>query len=93
MANLRSAIKRIRQTKKRTPRNSAVRSRARTFVKKATHLLSEGRLEEASQAALQAISALDRAVTKGVLHGNNAARRKSRLMKKLNQARASAGEQ
>ena len=90
MANLKSAIKRIRQSKKRELRNSAVRSRARTFVKKVSRLLGEGRIDEAAQTAQQAVSALDSAVTKGVLHKNNASRRKSRLMKKLNQARSSA---
>ena len=88
MANIKSAIKRIKQSKKREARNSAVRSRARTFARKVNRLLVEGRVDEANQAALDAMSALDRAVTKGVLHCNNAARRKSRLMKRINQARS-----
>ena len=88
MANLKSSIKRIKQSAKRELRNSAVQSRARTTVKKVNRLLAEGRLDEATQAAALAASALDRAVSKGVLHKNNADRRKSRLMKKINGARS-----
>jgi small subunit ribosomal protein S20 len=51
-------------------------------------LIAAGRLEEAEATARQATSALDRAAQKGVIHKNNAARRKSRLMKRLNQAKA-----
>lgn len=88
MANLKSSIKRIRQSKKRELRNSAVQSRARTAVKKVNRLLAEGRVDDAVEAAAQAASALDRAVSKGVVHGNNADRRKSRLMKKIKSARS-----
>ncbi|MFQ5886791.1 MAG: 30S ribosomal protein S20, partial [Anaerolineae bacterium] len=49
-------------------------------------LIAEGKLEEAAQAARQAMSALDKAAVKGVIHKNNAARRKARLMKRLNLA-------
>ena len=62
------------------------RSRARTFVKKTDRLIAEDKLEEAAQAAQQAISALDKAAVKGVIHKNNAARRKARLMRRLNLA-------
>lgn len=62
------------------------RSRPRTFIKKADRLIAEGKLEEAAQAARQAISALDKAAVKGVIHKNNAARRKARLMRRLNLA-------
>ncbi len=62
------------------------RSRARTFIKKTDRLIAEGKLEEAAQAARQAISALDKAAVKGVIHKNNAARRKARLMRRLNLA-------
>ncbi len=89
MANLKSALKRIRQDRKRTLRNSAIRSRAKTYVKKVNRLLAAGRVEEAAMAARQAASALDSAVVKGVIHSNNAARRKSRLMKKVNAAQSS----
>ena len=62
------------------------RSRPRTFIKKTDRLIAEGKLEEATQAARQAMSALDKATVKGVIHKNNAARRKARLMRRLNQA-------
>jgi small subunit ribosomal protein S20 len=83
VANTRSALKRIRSTARKTARNRAIRSATRTFVKKARLLIAAGNKEEAEAAVKRAISALDRAVTKGVLHRNNAARRKSRLVKRL----------
>jgi len=61
----------------------------RTNVVKAGRLIASGELEEAREAVTVAISALDKAAEKGVIHPNNAARRKARLMKKLNQALAS----
>lgn len=88
MPNIRSAEKRMRQNEKRRLRNRVYRTRARTFVKRTRQLILEGRLEEAEQTALQACQALDKAASKGVIHDNNAARRKSRLMKHLNKARA-----
>lgn len=86
MPNTRSAKKRMRQNEKRRLRNRVYRTRARTFIKRARRLIDEGRLEEAEQAARQACQALDTAAAKGVIHKNNAARRKSRLMKHLNKA-------
>jgi len=90
LANIRSAIKRIRQSEKRRMRNKVFRSRARTFVKKTNRLLDQGRVEEAVETAHLAIVALDKAASKGVIHKNNAARRKSRLMAKVNRARVAA---
>lgn len=83
MANTKSALKRIRSTARKEMRNRAVRSATRTYVKKARALIEMGKKDEAQAAVMQAISALDRAVTKGVLHRNNAARRKSRLMQRF----------
>jgi small subunit ribosomal protein S20 len=83
LANKKSAIKRIRQTEKRTERNRWFRGRARTFVKKARTAIEEGGVEEAQAATLAAVSVLDKAAEKGIIHKNNAARRKSRLMKHL----------
>ncbi len=85
MANIKSAIKRIRQSEKRRVRNRAVRSRMRTYVKQANTAIVTGE-EDAVEAVRAAISELDRAAKKGIIHSNNAARRKSRLMKKLNAA-------
>ncbi len=84
MANIKSQIKRNRQNEKRRVRNRIYRGRARTFVSKARVAITNN-AEDAKTAVLQAISALDKAAEKGILHKNNAARRKSRLMKALNQ--------
>lgn len=84
MANIKSQIKRNRQNEKRRVRNRTYRGRARTYIKKAHLQIEEGNLEEARSATLEAIKALDKAASKGVIHKNNAARRKSRLVKRLN---------
>ena len=83
MANIRSAIKRNRQNKKRRLRNRYFRGQARTFVKKARTVIESGNRDQANKAIEEAISALDKAAGKGIIHKNNAARRKSRLMKQL----------
>ena len=83
MANTKSALKHIRLSQKRYERNVAVKSSSRTYVKKARNAIAHNPAE--AQADLTAaISALDRAARKGVIHPNNAARRKSRLMKRFN---------
>ena len=83
MANIKSQIKRNRQNEKRRVQNRIFRGRARTFVAKARTALDSGNGEETQAAVLKAVSELDRAATKGIIHKNNAARRKSRLMKRL----------
>jgi small subunit ribosomal protein S20 len=86
LATHRSALKRIRSSEKKRQRNQVFRSAARTHVKKARQLIrKQGRTEESEAAVRKAISTLDKAAQKGVIHKNNAARRKSRLMKMLNQ--------
>lgn len=85
MANTKSALKRMRQNPKRRLRNRYFTGRARTAVKKARMVLEEGKIEEARAATIEAVRALDKAAEKGILHKNNAARRKSRLMKRLAQ--------
>jgi small subunit ribosomal protein S20 len=87
LANTRSAIKRIRSSERKRKVNQVHRTRARTYVKKTRGLIAAGRLDEAATMAEQAYGALDRAAQKGVIHTNNAARRKSRLMQQLNKAR------
>ncbi len=84
LPNTRSAEKELRKAQKRRMRNLYYRSRARTFVKRVRKLLAEGKLEEAKEALRLAVSALDKAAQKGAIHKNNAARRKSRLMKLFN---------
>jgi small subunit ribosomal protein S20 len=92
LAHTRSAIKRLRQNEKRRARNRFFRATARTEIKKTRRLIEAGELDEAREAVVQAIKALDKAAQKGVIHKNNAARRKSRLMKYLNAALQQAGE-
>jgi len=90
LANTKSAIKRLRSAERRRLRNRIHRGRAGTAVKKARRLMDEGRLEEAREAVHVAVSALDSAAEKGIIHKNNAARRKSRLMRRLNQIERAA---
>ncbi len=83
MANIKSQIKRNRQNDKRRLRNRIYRGAARTAVKNAHSAIMAGDPEVSKQVLLDAISKLDRAAEKGVIHKNNAARRKSRLMKQF----------
>jgi len=84
LANNDSAKKRIRVAERRRLRNRPFRTSARTFVKKAELAIRAGDSTTASTAVGDAISMLDRVAGKGIIHKNNAARRKSRLMTKLN---------
>jgi small subunit ribosomal protein S20 len=87
LPNTKSAEKHMRAAQRRQARNKPVRSRAKTMVSKAEASIFSGQLERAGTDVVAAVSALDRAADKGVIHPNNAARRKSRLMKKLNVAK------
>jgi len=78
----------MRQSARRRIHNRAIRMTARTEIKDANRLIASGNLAEAEKAVKLAIRALDKAAEKGVIKKNNAARRKSRLMKKFNQAKA-----
>ena len=83
MANTKSAIKRIRTSETRRQRNRTVRTRMRTALKTArASVATPG--DEARTAVLLAIRTLDKAVTKGVIHRNTAARKKSALQRSLN---------
>jgi small subunit ribosomal protein S20 len=86
MANIASSKKDARRSLRRAAANRSVRSAVRTRITKVRRALGEGGSEEATQLGAEAIAGLDRAASKGVLHRNNAARRKSRLMKRLNAA-------
>lgn len=86
MANTASAEKAARQATKRYASNRWYRTRARTFIKRARLHVEQGQQEEAQAAIRTACEALDRAASKGVIHANNAARRKSRLMLAFNKA-------
>ena len=87
MPIIKSAKKRVRVSEKQRARNKSIRTMCKTNITKAEKLLFSGSIEEANAAVTEAISSLDKAAEKGVLHNNNAARRKARLMKKLNQAK------
>jgi small subunit ribosomal protein S20 len=81
VANIKSQIKRNRQNEKRRLRNKAVRSEMRTRVKSAVVTAQAGG-EDAAEALRQAIKRIDKAAAAGVIHKNQAARRKSRLVKR-----------
>ena len=81
-----SAQKQVRVAARRRIRNKSVLSQCKTYITKAEGLIFSGELDSAQKAVVTAISSLDRAAEKGIIHPNNAARRKSRLMKKLNEA-------
>ena len=78
----------MRSSERKRVQNRVYISRSRTYVRRARALVEAGRLEEAQGAVRVAASELDRAAQKGVIHRNNASRRKSRLMKMLNKALA-----
>jgi small subunit ribosomal protein S20 len=83
LANTASAKKRARQAQKRYLRNKAHRSRVRTVVRKVLRAIEAGNLELAREAYRQAVPVIDSMVNKGILHKNNAARKKSRLSARL----------
>lgn len=84
MAHSPSALKRWRQNERRKARNKPVRSSARTAVRKARETITGGSQDEAQAAIREAMSVLDRAAKRRVIHPNAAARKKSRLMLQLN---------
>ena len=84
MANIKSQIKRNRQNEKRRLQNRVYRGTARKAIRNTLVAIETGEPEDARSKAMAAMKALDKAAAKGVIHKNNAARRKSRLMKQLN---------
>jgi small subunit ribosomal protein S20 len=86
MPNNAAAEKRMRQEQKRRALNRSIKSEVRTDITKARQAIASPAVDSdtAKETVRVAISELDRAAKKGVLHKNNAARRKSRLMKQLN---------
>jgi small subunit ribosomal protein S20 len=84
LANIKSAIKRNRQNEKRRVQNRIYRGGARTEVKEAREAIDSGNKEQATVEVNAAIRKLDMVASKGIIHKNNAARRKSRLMRQLN---------
>ena len=85
MPNIKSAKKRVRVTAVKTLRNKTFRSALRTSIKKAQAAIGEG-ADNKADAYKAAVVKIDRAVSKGILHKNTAARRKSLLARRFNQA-------
>jgi small subunit ribosomal protein S20 len=85
-----SAQKRHRQSLKRHDRNQAMRSRVRTFVKRVRESVEARNLSEVSVHLASAVRTIDKAVTKGVLHRNTAARKISRLTRAVRKLTAPA---
>lgn len=88
MANTKSAEKRIRSNARRALRNKMYRSRVKTAIRKAERAIFASTPDP--ELVREAMSLLDRAAVKGIIHKNNAARRKSRLAKKLAKATAAS---
>jgi small subunit ribosomal protein S20 len=93
MPRLKSAKKRVRIEAKRRTRNHSVKSEVRTFVVKARNAIAaDTATPETEEAIREALKHLDSAASKGVIHKNNAARRKSRLMARLHKAQAASAQ-
>jgi small subunit ribosomal protein S20 len=88
LANTKSAEKRIRTNQRLAERNRTYRSRVKTMIKKAEQLIFSGQASDG--AVREACSTLDKAAVKGIIHKNNAARRKSRLVAKAKAANLAA---
>ena len=83
MANIKSAKKRIKTNERDRQRNQAVRSKVRTYVKNVLAAVDAKDEAKVKELAPEALSAIDKAASKGVLHPNNAARKRSRLQKHI----------
>lgn len=83
MANLKSAIKRVRTNEKKRIQNRVVKSDMRTHIKRLEQLIQANDVENAKEAYTLAVRKIDKAVQKGVIHRNNGNRQKTRLAKKL----------
>ena len=86
MANIKSAIKRIKVAEFKPRRNKMIISSLKTSIKKFEDSVKAGNLEEAQNLYRKAVSMIDKAAAKGSLHKNTAARKKSRLSNKLKAA-------
>ena len=79
--------KTARSSARKRQQNTSLRNKAKTYIKKGRDLIASDDLESAEKAVKDAVVALDKAAQKGAIHRNNAARRKSRIMRTLNGAR------
>jgi small subunit ribosomal protein S20 len=83
MPIIKSSIKDLRRTERRTARNRAAQGKLRSTLKRARTAVAAGQTEAAQKAVAEALPVIDRASGKGILHKNAAARHKSRLMRRL----------
>ena len=86
MPNIASSIRQVRTDERRTERNKSIRTHCKSTITKAEKLIAAGKMDEAKKEVTAAVSTLDKAGIKGVVHPKNAARRKARLIAKLNKA-------
>jgi small subunit ribosomal protein S20 len=93
MPNTKQALKRMRVTAKRTARNRHVKSTVKTALRRYSDTLAQGDLESARDKLQVAVKTIDKATSKGVVHKNAAARKKSRLAKRLNKALVGAASE
>jgi small subunit ribosomal protein S20 len=84
MPNIKSAKKRVKVTETKTLQNKMFKSAMKTSIKKYKAAVAEGNKELAEKTYLEAVGMVDRAVSKGIIHKNNAARKKSQYTKLLN---------
>ena len=84
MANIKSQLKRIKTNQKRTERNKAVKSELRTWIRKFREAAASGDKDATANALKTASTKLDKAVSKGVIHENQAANKKSAMAKQAN---------
>lgn len=88
MPNIKSAMKRVKTSEKAAQRNRVVKTRMRNSIKKFEVAIEGGEKDNLQQLYLAAVSNVDRAASKGVIHKNTSARKKSQLTRKLNEANA-----
>jgi len=88
MPNIKSVIKDVKRSRQRQLRNQAAKSQIKTYVKKTRTLIATGtaKTEEVSASVAKTVSVIDKALKRGIIHKNAAARRKSRLMKRAAQS-------
>ena len=92
MAHSISAKKRVRQNEKRRARNRHRKELIKSQIKSFTSAITHGDIKKAEEELTKTVQVMDRVATKGALHKNTAARKRSRLTKRLNAARANAGK-
>ena len=86
MPNIKSAKKRVLVNQKKTEQNKAIRSEVKSEIKKVLNLIKENKLEEAKASLSSAYAVIDAAASKNVIHDNNAANKKAKLAKKIDEA-------